>query len=130
MSFPEVPIDESLFEGNALMRQYWERSTENRSMNFVPDVRHEDLALPDDIAELKSLTAQGLAMHTRPVGPLNVAAAAVEDQPASNDEDPIDAPVKPKGLNGWAIAAIVLASILFLYLVFYGTRAYRLTLRI
>jgi hypothetical protein len=51
MSFPEVPIDETLFEGNALMRQYWERSTENRSMNFVPDVRHEELALPDDLAE-------------------------------------------------------------------------------
>jgi hypothetical protein len=116
MSFPEVPIDESLFEGNALMRQYWERSTENRSMNFVPDARHEDLGLPDDLAELKSLTAEGLAMHNRPLGLPKSVDEPIEDAEPVNPEDAIDAPVRPKGLNGWGIAAIVIGSLLVLYL--------------
>lgn len=31
MSFPDVPYDETLFESNELMRNYWENATQKRS---------------------------------------------------------------------------------------------------
>lgn len=53
MNFPDVPIDEKLFESNEMMREYWDRSTQNRGVHFVPDVRAEE-----DFEELRSLTAE------------------------------------------------------------------------
>jgi hypothetical protein len=54
MNFPDVPIDEKLFESNEMMREYWDRSTQNRGVHFVPEVRAED---NDEFAELRSATA-------------------------------------------------------------------------
>lgn len=129
MSFPDVPIDETLFEGNALMRDYWERSTENRSMHFVPDVRHEELALPDDVAELRAMSEEALRMDTRFK---TVAAPAlgktVEVEPTLDEsEDPVDAPVAPKSAAGaWGIGiAIGVGFILILLYVGYVGRSRR-----
>jgi hypothetical protein len=35
----DVPYDENLFESNDFMKSYWERSTENKNVQFVQDVR-------------------------------------------------------------------------------------------
>ena len=124
MSFPDVPIDETLFEGNALMRDYWERSTENRSMHFVPDVRHEELALPDDVAELRAMSDEALRMDTRfknvPASVKDVKEASVE-APVHEDEDPLDAPVAPKSAAGawWIGIGITAGFILILLYVSY-----------
>jgi hypothetical protein len=55
-NFDSMPFDESLFESNEMMKTYWERSTENRSVHFSQDVRNEERQLPDDIRELHELS--------------------------------------------------------------------------
>lgn len=48
--FPEVPIDENLFESNEVMKDYWNRSTSSRPFEA------QDEAPEDDLIELRKLT--------------------------------------------------------------------------
>lgn len=56
MHFPNVPIDERLFESNELLREYWERSTDNRGVHFEADARFDKDPLLDDVQELRDLS--------------------------------------------------------------------------
>lgn len=123
MNFPEVPIDESLFEGNALMRDYWERSTQNRSVNFVHDVRLEEQELPDDLAELHRLSDEAYEM-AKPVAPgpamkfvETVEATAPTKAIAELDEDPVVLPKSNAG-NAWIGVGV---GVVFLLVVIYVT---------
>lgn len=98
MNFPDVPFDESLFEANQMMKTYWERSTENRNVEFnAPRADSED-ELPTDLAELRALSMEALAESMQ--------AEAVEAPVEAIVEVPvavkavIDAPVLPKQLFG------------------------------
>ena len=63
MEFPNVPFDENLFESNQMMKDYWSRTTAERSIDYVRDVIHEETALPEDgeaamYQELRELSEQ------------------------------------------------------------------------
>jgi hypothetical protein len=51
----QVPYDESLLDSNEFMKSYWERSTDNRNVAFVQDLRTEEVI--DDFSELRSMSA-------------------------------------------------------------------------
>lgn len=59
MHFPNVPIDERLFESNELLREYWERSTDNRGVHFAADARFDNDPVLDDVQELRDLSMAG-----------------------------------------------------------------------
>ena len=50
----DVPYDENLFESNDFMKSYWERSTQNRNVAFVQDLRTTEVVTDD--GELKYAT--------------------------------------------------------------------------
>lgn len=50
----DVPYDENLFESNEFMKSYWERSTENRNVAFVQDLRSNETM--NDDSELRDLS--------------------------------------------------------------------------
>lgn len=47
-----VPYDESLLDSNEFMKSYWERSTDNRNVAFVQDLRTEEVT-SDDFSDLR-----------------------------------------------------------------------------
>jgi hypothetical protein len=51
----DVPYDESLMDSNDFMKTYWERSTENRNVAFVQDLRTDE-RVSDDFSELRSMS--------------------------------------------------------------------------
>lgn len=51
----DVPYDESLMDSNDFMKTYWERSTENRNVAFVQDLRTDERT-SDDFSELRSMS--------------------------------------------------------------------------
>ena len=61
MNFPDVPFDETLFESNVMMKNYWERQTENRSY-FAQDERVEEEHIGQDIVELRELSMGSFAV--------------------------------------------------------------------
>jgi hypothetical protein len=50
----DVPYDENLFESNDFMKSYWERSTENRNVAFVQDLRMNEIV--NDDSEMRDMT--------------------------------------------------------------------------
>jgi hypothetical protein len=133
-SFPEMPFDESIFDSNDLMREYWERTTENRTQAFVQDIRIEETPYTDDLAELHRLSIKSFPKETM---------SEVEQVPTfvqheSNEvvhqvvqetqfEGPETAVVVPlivqtnSGLSGGAILAVIILVILLLYIVIVAT---------
>ena len=123
MNFPDVPFDESLFEANQMMKTYWERSTENRNVEFVPDARAED-ELPTDLAELRVLSMETLAEAFEPV------VVAVEERPVEPPVEPIiDAIVLPKqlfgGLTNTQAAGVGIIVLLAIYIIIISINHYR-----
>lgn len=58
-----MPFDENLFESNQMMKDYWSRTTAERSIEYARDVVHEETALPEDgeaavYQELRQLSEQ------------------------------------------------------------------------
>lgn len=50
----DVPYDENLFESNDFMKSYWARSTENRNVSFVQDLRSNEVM--NDDSELRGIS--------------------------------------------------------------------------
>ena len=145
MNFPEVPFDETLFESNEMMRNYWDRATEKRS-SFVAREDHD---------ELEELTYAGYAgysgyenidrevhngvvhystveKHSRPVQPkastdatpqvaqAEAPAAAVAPEPAApavarESNPPLSRAVLGLNNGQWALVGIAVVILFFLY---------------
>lgn len=115
-----MPFDETLFESNQMMRDYWNRSTEERTTDYVNDVITEEATLPEDIHELRQLSEQAYkpeaVRSARPTEPLSQAfgPAAVA---FSSD---VGAIVEPKSTraasstNSWIVAGVAVAVLLVL----------------
>lgn len=130
MNFPNVPIDESLFESNEMMRAYWERSTENRNVHFVADLRYEE-DTPDDFAELRALSMETFTAST--VVQESPEALVVNNTVGLVEEVPADAVVVPKSdevvsgraITGGQTAAIVVVAVVvvaYLYISYNASR--------
>jgi hypothetical protein len=134
LTFPNIPIDENLFDSNYLMEEYWERSV--APVDYVSqNERVEEImvsALTGDFAEMKQLTEQVF-------GKMEVSQTPVNDEIQNEEtvvepvipalvEAPIqkklqDAIVKPlttseSGLSSGQILALVILVLLLLWLVF------------
>jgi len=55
-TFPDVPFDESLFEANELMREYWNRSTENRVTSMAKDSNVVEPFMATELLELHEVS--------------------------------------------------------------------------
>jgi hypothetical protein len=95
MNFPDVPFDETLFEANDMMKSYWERSTENRTENFVRDVRTEEQDLPEELRELRQLTLDSFGENQVAEKPEDLGEVVGQPEAAT-----VDAIVRPKSVNG------------------------------
>ena len=115
MNFPDVPVDEKLFESNEMMREYWDRSTQNRGVHFVPDVRAED----DEFDELRSATADNFVPNS------DVAEVVVA---APLRAATMDAVVTPKSTTDnvifWVLLGLVAAFIAYSIYKRHDTRRY------
>lgn len=117
MNFPEVPFDENLFSSNALLKSYWERSTEDRTSATIPDWPSEETEKHQD---LRNASKEQWAL-SQPMAPFENM-APIEKVVKSTFNMPVDptaakgARVEPKMSAGnIAITVIlVLAAVLFL----------------
>jgi hypothetical protein len=130
-NFPEMPFDESIFDSNDLMREYWERTTESRVQGFASDIRMEETHLTDDLAELHRLTVKSFpkeevdTFDVRPVE--HVVQEEIHVVEPTTFQAPELAVVEPllvssgSGMSGGAILAVVILTILLLYIVLVAT---------
>lgn len=108
MNFPDVPFDESLFEANDMMKSYWERSTENRSDNFVRDVRTEEHDLPEELRELRQMTLDSFTERPSTEEPVVVGVPAKAS---------MDALVTEKSVNGYTVVLWLVLAALIVFVV-------------
>ena len=99
--FPPVPIDESHFNSNVMMNEYWERSTKNREFDEDDDIRRDTLA-----AFAEQEPEQEQKPEQKPVAPVVLPVRQVRGVPDARG--PI---VVPKSLTGWQTFWIIFLSI-------------------
>jgi hypothetical protein len=125
MEFPNVPFDENLFESNQMMKDYWNRSTSGRQIEYAHDVVHEETNLPEDgeaavYQELRQLSEQSY----RPEGGHDYVSRPSEPLPDvfMSAEGAI---VRPKareasGPNSFIVAGVAVA--VLVVVLFFGAR--------
>lgn len=114
MNFPEVPFDENLFSSNALLKSYWERSTEDRTSAIIPDWPSEETEKHQD---LRNASKEQWALTQEPMAPIEKIINTTFDMPVvPTVKAERGARVEPKMSAGnIAITVIlVLAAVLFL----------------
>jgi hypothetical protein len=115
MNFPDVPFDESLFEAIDMMKSYWERSTENRSDNFVRDVRTEEHDLPEELRQLRQLTLDSFTERVMP----ELEVVGVPEKAS------VDALVTEKSVNGYTVVLWIILAAIVVFVVVSQMHHYR-----
>jgi hypothetical protein len=125
-TFPDVPFDESLFEANELMREYWNRSTENRSVSMVKDSNVEEPFMPMELLELhevsKKLYENSIAnevaktTHEETVEDLHVVDEVVPSVPTHEAIVKTLTVSTGSSMSAGTVIAIIIITILVLYL--------------
>ena len=109
MSFPEIPFNETLFD-NELMQEYWNRSTENRSNQLLPDAVFEERELPSELEELERMSIDSV--------PTKVVKSKVLNNNRAQKERVKDASVTAKSFTTPKSSEIIgIILIIFLFLV-------------
>lgn len=115
-----MPFDENLFESNQMMKDYWNRSTSERAIDYARDVVHEETALPEDgeaavYQELRQLSEQ--SYRPQSAGFVARPSVPLADSFAATDSFGLGAVVQPKsraasGTNGLIVAGVAVAALL------------------
>jgi len=129
-TFPNVPFDESLFEANDLMLEYWQRSTEDRTHAYVPDVRAEEEYFAKDILELRERSIRSYepkevisqTSETERVREVPVKLHVVSAPTHQNTEQAIVKPLtqSESTMSGGAAIAVIIITLILLYIVIVG----------
>lgn len=137
-TFPDVPFDESLFEANELMREYWQRSTENRAISSVPDTTVEETLLVSELLQLQEMsknTFERQLQKEEVQQVVNMPEPEVQNEEIHVVNVPLEIPsheaiVKTltvnqnSGLSAGAVVAIIIITIIVLYLIIVGLVPY------
>ena len=128
MNFPDVPFDETLFESNEMMRNYWDRATQKRSSAF--DSAEEEDELRDlTIASFdQNVVRYSTVEDSQKKKTVDVKASEPAAEPAAAPASAPAAPAAPLarsaplskavlGLNEgqWGLVAIAVVVLFYLY---------------
>lgn len=58
--FPDVPFDETMFDSNEMMKNYWNRATENRPAPRFSDAKQDERREDDELIQLSNDVYEGL----------------------------------------------------------------------
>jgi hypothetical protein len=128
--FPDVPFDETMFDSNEMMKNYWNRATENRPAprfsDAKPRARNEDdelIQLSNDVYEglVNNLTAEKrnaevFAFGNTASGPSADPSASLASAPSAADAEGSDArAVREVSSNTWSIWIFGLVAVVLFF---------------